>query len=219
MITDSFYVGAKGKPICQDYAKHYKSGLAVLSDGCSSGGETHLGAAMTVLCGRYTRMTADDLGLTFNDMVATCVRIEETEYSISGDGTILIKYLDGSQKIINVHFSQNAPDYPAYDLYWLRDQYLETFKGQEKLITTIVNDQAPVYSLGVPFVPVEGDLKDIKYVMAFSDGIESFALKGDNDNCLNYRAFLARMQEFKSINDGFFHRRFKKLKEQLFKEG
>ena len=213
MITDSFYVGAKGKPICQDYAKHYDN-IAILSDGCSSGAESHIGATLMVRTG-INKSVADSLGLGFEDMVATHLRVEQGRYTIHGDGTILIKYLDDSTEIINVHFSKNAPDYPAYQLYGLKDQYLEMFKGQDKLITRIIDGKVS-YDFGIPFQPVTQECKPFKYIMGFSDGIESFS---KSDDPLDYNIILIKMMEFKTINEGFFHRRFKKLKEQLFKEG
>lgn len=228
MILDNFYVGAIGKLICQDYSfcsSDKTFPFAVLSDGCSSGGETHLASAIIARENSVVRakQTADSLGLKFQDMLATRIQIEKDKFLMEGDGTVVVKCRNGMIEVINVKFSENAPDYPAYQMYGLEKEYLKEFKGQEKLVTTTLigpdcNDWTN-YDYPEYFHPTNQWVEDPEFIMAFSDGIESFIKDGDMEQRYPYIDFVKRMLQFKNYNPGFFKRRFNRLKEELKKDG
>ena len=45
VVTDSFFIKGSTHKICEDYAAHNEH-MAVLSDGCSTAEDTHIGAML-----------------------------------------------------------------------------------------------------------------------------------------------------------------------------
>jgi serine/threonine protein phosphatase PrpC len=120
---------------CQDYAQTHLSPEAdqaflVISDGCSSGGQTDVGAR--ILVHRYLVQAKDGktnnvnlsnkdlkyLGLEIEDFLATLVTIEAnqeiTNVAVAGDGVIVLKRNDGTLYIYQIEWANNAPAYPVY---------------------------------------------------------------------------------------------------------
>lgn len=146
--TDSsFVIGNmhlnQGTP-CQDYALSgvdnsgwVPCAYAVLSDGCSSGARTEVGASIMTLAvesaikhGRHRQESMQDarndsidcaqghLGLCRGDMLATCVSTlvtSEGAYAlVEGDGIVAIKWHDGRTDLHKFNWEGNAPWYPIY---------------------------------------------------------------------------------------------------------
>lgn len=136
-IGHSHFIG--GKP-CQDYSVSGvfgNSAFAVVSDGCSTGGQTDVGARVValstaeaikkhfalkleinlwqkaVISGARTM-----LGLESKDMLATCIYAcvtpEGGYINLQGDGVIAIKDLWGDIYMSRIEWSDNMPFYPAY---------------------------------------------------------------------------------------------------------
>ena len=151
ILTDhAFHVGEQhlrqGKP-CQDFAL---SGAltdtvsyATISDGCSSGGQTDIGARLVALateralresvaCGDYSAESVNSernlyietyrrtLQLPVEDMLATSLwaTMDEREVSvnITGDGAFALLLEVGSPVLYEITWDKNAPYYPAYRL-------------------------------------------------------------------------------------------------------
>ncbi len=146
---DHFLIGSDhvlaGKP-CQDHAlsgKHGAIAYAVVSDGCSSGGHTDIGARFISLslsaairehAERDLPVTADDLARTqeerlrtlalasypisISDLLATCVYLCLNQgggfASVRGDGVVASKWDDGSILLHRFDWTNNTPFYPAY---------------------------------------------------------------------------------------------------------
>jgi hypothetical protein len=134
-----------GKP-CQDYALSGVCGdvaYAVVSDGCSTGGNTDVGSRLVALstvaaikkfasAKRGERLsenvsvrqcavlagTREILGLTVPDLYATsiyaCFSKEGGYVAIHGDGVVAFKYRSGAMEIIRYDWLDNTPYYPAY---------------------------------------------------------------------------------------------------------
>jgi hypothetical protein len=145
-----FHIGAPhltgGKP-CQDYALSGVLGdiaYAIVSDGCSTGGNTDVGARLVALSTatiikkfafiKLTNRLPEDvnvrqsvvlaetqeiLGLTVPDLYATsiyaCLSKEGGYVSVRGDGAIALKYRSGSIEIFRYDWLDNTPYYPAYE--------------------------------------------------------------------------------------------------------
>lgn len=147
-----FHIGQahlnQGKP-CQDFAL---SGVldnavfAVVADGCSSGGQTDVGARILVLAAaqaiRQQRVrnrsvgdlvvpvaasqnltlfsVRDALGLTQGDLLATSavayLSPEGGFVHLQGDGVVARKYRDGRLVASRYEWAENTPYYPAYAL-------------------------------------------------------------------------------------------------------
>ncbi|MES3005198.1 MAG: protein phosphatase 2C domain-containing protein [Patescibacteria group bacterium] len=141
-----FYIGYShlnsGKP-CQDYAlskSSDSSGYAVVSDGCSTGGHTDIGARLYALsianvlgvgtkadfsvfevetqAKQKVEEVKKSLGLDRSDLLATCMYSflsqDQGIIRILGDGVIALKYTDGRISLKRFDWANNAPYYPAY---------------------------------------------------------------------------------------------------------
>ncbi len=135
-----FHIGRShytaGRP-CQDFAiarADDQSACAVVSDGCSTGGNTDVGARIIALATlRALRSNPEwlhvhqseaiesaktTLGLDRSDLLATCVWMHATEHILSahvqGDGVIALKYKTGRLKAWRYEWTGNAPWYPIY---------------------------------------------------------------------------------------------------------
>lgn len=128
-----------GRP-AQDYAMDQvdcDSAIAVVSDGCSTGGRTDVGARIVALAtiqaailsltpdgitvGQMgAMMTARDaLGLSNSDLLATCVYVTATRgsgaiFHLQGDGVLAVKHRSGRIWMTRYDWFDNTPFYPAY---------------------------------------------------------------------------------------------------------
>ena len=123
-----------GKP-CQDHALSASNELtgacAVVSDGCSSGGHTDIGARILTLATMRATSSLNVRGqqkilsdtqallqLDWRDLLATCAYIiltrEGGKISIQGDGVVAVKYRCGDIVAARCDWRNNTPFYPAY---------------------------------------------------------------------------------------------------------
>ena len=138
-----FHIGdahlQSGKP-CQDYATSGTSGdaaYAVVSDGCSTGGNTDIGSRFVALSaavamkqsGTFAEVkerqfkllveAQEKFGLTCPDMYATCLSLYLTKNggyaSVLGDGVIAFVYKDRTAEILQYEWNDNTPYYEAYE--------------------------------------------------------------------------------------------------------
>jgi hypothetical protein len=130
---------------CQDHALSGMIGdalFAVVSDGCSSGRHTDIGARV-ITCAAVTSIKecaavipikdlpesihqlifeksqniASVIGLENQDLLATCVYAVVTPdggfVHILGDGHVVLKFKDGTIRFISANWQNNTPYYPA----------------------------------------------------------------------------------------------------------
>lgn len=147
---------------CQDFClAQAQAGRAwaVVSDGCSTGALTDLGARAWALAARKCMREADSLltdpdslrllvqggaaraldELEFEDGYATLGILQAHDQRVSatffGDGSLLARHGDGSMTLINLQYSANAPAYLNYDRNpAVRDEWIQYYGGQELLI-------------------------------------------------------------------------------------
>ncbi len=129
---------------CQDYAlanKQKQNAWAIVSDGCSSGGKTDVGARLITLGTSQIiqkniakqNLKAKNieierqiilnnlqatLGLSAQDMLATCLYAiankKQVMVNVCGDGVLALKYLNGDIIMHNFEWAKNMPYYPIY---------------------------------------------------------------------------------------------------------
>jgi hypothetical protein len=129
----------KAQP-CQDYALAggtADAAWAVVSDGCSTGRRTDLGARLWAHAAAQKLHTgaslvmdefADSLvqaapalalGVTFDDLLATLVVMhcdgKKLRIMAFGDGCVLLKHTDGRVHAIELTYENNGPRYLAYE--------------------------------------------------------------------------------------------------------
>jgi hypothetical protein len=136
-----------GKP-CQDHAlseTFYENAAAIVADGCSTGGNTDIGARIVTLATleairdhadtrtsldsasvgilarqqQLLRTTRPILGLAPKDMLSTCAYMLLTPQGgvaqVEGDGVVAVKYLSGSMHMRRYDWVDNTPFYPSYE--------------------------------------------------------------------------------------------------------
>jgi hypothetical protein len=140
-----FHIGSShyrsGKP-CQDYAlSRSGSGVAfaAVSDGCSSGRHTDIGARLQVLSAmramakvdishvpqvfayqerEILKYVSEELGLELDDTLATCGYLyldsQRGFVHVVGDGVVAKKYRNGEIRMHKLEWQMNTPYYPAY---------------------------------------------------------------------------------------------------------
>jgi hypothetical protein len=208
-ISDSYFaIGnthiRSGKP-CQDYAIAKvvpDRAIAIVVDGCSSGGITDFGArliAHSLLCGHYLIPTLPHylykFGLTWNDMLATYIRatIEPwgSEVLFFGDGCAVINYGDHSE-FIRINYESNAPYYFVYHLNGKYDDYLSMQEGKRITLTIANGTDISVREL-TPEETSKGILVKLEHeplsITIFSDGVCSFSGMEWIDVCKELTAF------------------------------
>ena len=129
---------------CQDYAisgTHGDMAYSVVSDGCSSGGKTDIGARVIALSTisalkingywnldhpvistreKVIDQSMEILGISNFDLQATCLQISISPkvafVHIEGDGVVAIKRQTGELSILRYDWKGNMPFYPIYGL-------------------------------------------------------------------------------------------------------
>lgn len=141
----AFHIGNQhlrnGMP-CQDYAAseaRSDSANAVVSDGCSSGGKTDIGARIVALntlnalregnavtipfdqyCFSLDEAVRQELNLKHEDMLATIgyirANMQLAELRLLGDGVLAVQWGDTDVAMMRIEWANNMPAYRAYML-------------------------------------------------------------------------------------------------------
>lgn len=131
----AFHIGAQhlrsGLP-CQDYALAHSASarpFAIVSDGCSSGGRTDVGARIIAhasaqalhgrgRCRDLIEVSRIMLGLTPDDLLATCLSLtlqgSTAGAFVQGDGAVAFLLADGKLRMYCASWAKNMPSYPIY---------------------------------------------------------------------------------------------------------
>jgi Protein phosphatase 2C len=205
--TDSHFVigyqhSRAGKP-CQDYTLHKNAddyAYVVLSDGCSSGGRTELGASLlSLLIGdqleHRTMCFWNDLhydvdklkrllSLYDNDFLATALYAYGDDGGIYvhgfGDGVVAAVYNDGRIDLTKFEWEGNTPYYPFYT----DKKQFENYHADDNLpfcvtakhhVNTSLEDETIIdfYTVkeGMDGFFHRFSLEGLSYLVLFSDGI------------------------------------------------
>lgn len=138
--TDAYFCIGKTHTICQDYAEAGED-LAIISDGCSSAVDSHIGSLLLSRAAKLALKTYDEIPHVFADvqrritsyaqamelpqesLLATLGFIKATEKGFSvglyGDGVVVCRFRSPKTWKYNVmvrDYPSGAPYYPAYQL-------------------------------------------------------------------------------------------------------
>ncbi len=234
----SFQIGAQhlrsGLP-CQDYALAgtTKDGRAygIVSDGCSSGRRTDIGARVICLEAEET-ITFDfvagknhfvDRFLTFEDMLATRLSLIATQdrihFSLEGDGVIAVSCDDDSMTMFCFEWEGNRPCYPVYETDGF-NKFLGTFpEGSTpfSMETRTFMGTREVYGSIISVVPqlkytTHIETHHVKAAAIFSDGVTQI------DGIPWYDA-VRQLMHFKSTEGDFVKRRLNRFLTEVRKTG
>lgn len=161
ILTGARHLAVAGP--CQDYSLARMlgpdCGVAIVADGCSTGGQTDLGArawahsALRLVQASEAILAAEALqqallakapamldGLETQDGLATLAVLQaqgrRLEAAFWGDGALLARHMDGSLTLVSLEFSGNAPPYLQYGLDKEALQAWQQDYPQELLVIT-----------------------------------------------------------------------------------
>jgi hypothetical protein len=194
---DYFAIGAahltSGKP-CQDYATSREEegcAIVVVSDGCSTGNRTDIGARLVSLqaIGSVVSLPAAKqmLGLSNSDMLATRVIAsigqDRLLISVEGDGVVAVKRKGEDIRMSRFEWDDNTPFYPAYTEQD-REQFIKVHGGvanavrlQEEWVCfqngRRVEEANAYYSVaqGMMGIVHPYSMWELELVAVFSDGV------------------------------------------------
>ncbi|MEY2665267.1 MAG: hypothetical protein RLZZ480_372 [Candidatus Parcubacteria bacterium] len=172
MVTDhAFHIGEQhlrnGKP-CQDYALSGKLSdavtYAIVSDGCSSGGQTDIGARLVALATErairecvqqnifapasinaerdlYIEAYRRTLQLPLDDFLATSlwaiVEKDSLLVSVTGDGAFALIFENDTEPLLyDISWDKSAPYYPAYRLGGMNERFKQHHENLTPLTIT-----------------------------------------------------------------------------------
>ncbi len=172
IVTDhAFHIGEQhlrnGKP-CQDYALSGRLSdtiaYAIISDGCSSGGQTDIGARLVALateraireCVQQNIFTATSINaerdlyieayrrtlqLPIDDFLATSlwtiVEKETLFVSVTGDGALALMFEGSTEPLLyDISWDKSAPYYPAYRLGGMNERFKQHHENLTPLTIT-----------------------------------------------------------------------------------
>lgn len=227
--TDSYFaIGAAhasaGLP-CQDYTLSANSGdsaYAVVSDGCSTGGRTDIGARVVALATvRYPGQdhnlwlmgeAQEALGLAQSDLLATCLLASARPAAgflrMQGDGVVALKLTNGQIVMHRLDWNNNTPFYPAYLMD--RESEIAFFRAHggphEDALTieTVLEDGSHCYmksategSHGILF---QFNTVDVEFAALFSDGVTQI-------DGVDWKDAVREFLNFKNLTGEFVKRR------------
>ncbi len=169
-----------GKP-CQDYAisqNNQENVCGIVSDGCSTGGNTDIGAriisliTLNILTYSIYRdfqtynlkspqeekliRLQDTLEINNSDMVATCLSICINKFggiiNVQGDGILAVQFKDKTITMTKYEWTKNAPLYPIYSE--------EDIKNYIKIIHNGNIDEAKIISTQTEYNMKENTFSD-----------------------------------------------------------
>lgn len=219
-----------GKP-CQDYAVTGVAGdgvCAVVSDGCSTGGRTDVGArvvahatveAIRLLPAaepanqRYIISSGRDLlGLDKSDMLATCISVHAKPFrgtiKVQGDGVAAIKFEDGLIRMHRFDWNNNTPFYPAYvangneGAFFAAHGGEDAFALEEERIYRDGEIETEIWQAGTGArgVVIGLPLERIQFAAVFSDGVTQI-------DGVDWKDAVRELLNFKNFNGEFVKRR------------
>lgn len=204
-----------GHKVCQDYA-YITERIALISDGCSTGKDTDIGARLLV----HSYLLKQDINSAINhandlrkqlklDPSSLCATLgilqidnNQIDVGLWGDGFCIVKLKNTHPCVIHIEY-EKAPYYPIYQLYG-HDDYLTQFG--EPTWTETYNDIDPPCVVQTKYTSSGGSLaltleqNQIDYVLLSTDGLASFN-----------RDIISEFLEFKTLNGKFLERRFQSL--------
>lgn len=230
----SFHIGAqhlRSGLACQDYALAEADpfrGRAVVSDGCSSGGKTDVGARIIAHAARQAwnegapisltmKLAMTSLGLEESDLLATCLRLEvecingeaKAFVRIYGDGAAAFVRRDGTIRMVRAEWANNAPSYPVYGWDGYR-RFIEAQGGPVAEGFTIVN-----YEFGHEAVASYPNAAVADGIMVKFDGQLHAAAVFSDGVCqvdgMSWQEVVRELMAFKSTTGDFVKRRMNRF--------
>jgi hypothetical protein len=228
----SFHIGhqhLRTGSACQDYALAgtlVDRAYGVVSDGCSSGGRTDIGARIIALgAAKALRegykfdpinyiLAARPFDIEDSDLWATCLSMSVSEdgasVRIQGDGVVAVVNPDGGLCILKMDWAQNMPCYPAYADDGFK-QFVAAQGGPEQsafqVETWIDNNGTTIQHHRTSDV-LDGHQINItgrvRSVAIFSDGVAQIS-------GISWRDAVKELMAFKSLEGDFVKRRMNRF--------
>ena len=204
-MIDVYQKTAHQKGKCEDYVAN-NDRVIVLSDGCSSSKDTHLGAMLYAEIGldyfkiKYGEMDQSDWrtlaymasnifgkrNSSYSYLDATVMTLKETSdhisVNVSGDGLIFFKKKDSDvPEFIKIDYTQNAPLYPSYLLDPHRMKVFMESRNTNQLSKSMYKDGYFDVDIGEynKFTFMQFPKEQYSYIGISSDGVFDFRKNGE----------------------------------------
>lgn len=248
----AFHIGSqhlRGGMPCQDYAMSGGSGtlgVAIISDGCSSGGKTDVGAriiAHSTAIALAASPTFDQKAVDFNchwadlqaksalcllqeDMLATCGYVAASDrllaVRIIGDGVIAAKRRGGDLVMTKVDWANNTPIYRAY----AEDDYasfIHAHGGHDAMAVNVTRhvrgEDAPTDKvIPQPLYSMLSGFADTVPIRDF-DFVAVLSDGVTQVDGMGWRDVVAELMNFKSVEGDFVKRRMNRFLKDCLKHG
>lgn len=242
-MIDNFLIQGNSHTICEDYTYYAQDDYFIVADGCSSSPNTDIGARLlthlfSAELEHNRPLTVDSLDKILKkateiihsfklssfslDSTLLCGYIKDKIININlfGDGYLFVKYKDGSNLIIEIEYTDNAPYYLRVncdELY--KKQWLEHFPNNRlKIIEYIQNSISKTMNSNVTNYPSYSfDLDNIEYIGIASDGLASFV--NPLGDIKSPKEVIDDILSFKNNKGAFVKRRLKKMIKNYGKDG
>lgn len=171
-----------------------------VSDGCSSGARTDVGARVVALAAlapsqmcipsfrrdaqdrfRIMSSVSESLGLQRDDMLATCVFASVTpnsgRFTIYGDGVVATQGIDGTIRMTKIEWANNLPYYLAYSLNFVDElAFFEAHGGMAQAAVTVEDCTYSYNGMvtaagGAQGIVMSFDIATTRFAAVFSDGV------------------------------------------------
>lgn len=172
----------------------------LISDGCSSGRHTDLGARFITIAAQEALQQEPFNPLLFksvllktldskkhvimpNDWLATLgvavIRGDYLQVAFIGDGHIIIRYANGNTSLISLEYTQNRPYYLSYDMFKYAIPDLDNqFVINTKLLSStgeIISEDNQIYPENKVYTDIF-PLIDVNFVALSTDGLGTSAI-------------------------------------------
>lgn len=250
----AFHIGSqhlRGGMPCQDYAisgckRDYAYG--VISDGCSGGGDTDIGARVIArstaqalawsswvffmedkvdtYCKAHDGFAQGALALDHADMLATCGYVATVKGHLSirlvGDGVIAARSRDGSLVMTKVDWSNNTPVYRAY----AADEYagfIRAHGGRDAMAATVTRQtrrhgETSEKEIAQPLYEMLRGFGDAMSLREF-DFVGVFSDGVAQVDGMAWGDVVAELMAFKSTEGDFVKRRMNRFLKDCLKHG
>lgn len=242
ILTGAHHVAA-ARP-CQDYCAagvmDTTRAWAIVADGCSTGGQTDLGARAWALAARAALRERPESEPTWQALQAAVLgrahpRLQELEFAdgyatlgvltahaglvqatVFGDGALIARHLDGGITFVNLQYTDNAPFY----LNYLRDAAVAAawraeYPGQvRRVVAHRFDDAGDLVALKTTDEPAETPFHWTADVDADELELVMLTTDGIGDCGGGLFAAVRELAAVKTATGEFMHRRVAKLARQ-----
>jgi len=240
MFTDFYFAKGNTHVFCEDHATS-GNGIAIISDGCSGSGNTHIGS-MVLANVLKNNLTIDRGDLSIVQTVKTALDIVERDFGIKntdgttpidatllyalelgreicikaiGDGAVYIKYIDGDSQLFLLSYESGYPYYPIYSYDLNRKAKVDILNKSSYTLHSILTQAG-----GLEISNIKRDVLECHFSHNVTKGsVEYVSVMSDGvfsfldaeNNPIDPITIVKKMNDFKLLTSGVTQRTMNKF--------